>query len=142
MSRSGYSEDCGHWAMIRWRGAVKRAIEGERGQAFLKQMLRALDALPNKRLIPEELERDGEVCALGAVGVLRGVDMSKINLDEEGYVAANTFGIARALACEIMFENDEGAGYWKTETPEDRFLRVRAWVAGNILHEISGGPGG
>ena len=68
MSRSGYSDECDGWDLIRWRGAVASAIRGQRGQAFLREMLSALDAMPEKRLISEELERDGEVCAMGAVG--------------------------------------------------------------------------
>ena len=62
MSRSGYSEDCDGWALVRWRGAVKSAIRGQRGQAFLRELLAALDAIPDKRLIAEEL-----VDAQGAV---------------------------------------------------------------------------
>lgn len=57
MSRSGYYEDYEHdWYQIMWRGAVKRAIRGKRGQAFLREMLTALDALPEPRLIAEKLE--------------------------------------------------------------------------------------
>ncbi|KGC50992.1 hypothetical protein DO66_5867 [Burkholderia pseudomallei] len=36
MSRSGYSDDCGGWSLIRWRGAVNSAIKGARGQKFLR----------------------------------------------------------------------------------------------------------
>jgi hypothetical protein len=50
MGRAGYSEDCDGWALIRWRGAVTSAIRGKRGQAFLREMLDALDALPVKRI--------------------------------------------------------------------------------------------
>ena len=46
MSRSGYGDDIGQWDLIRWRGAVQSAMCGKRGQAFLKEMLAALDALP------------------------------------------------------------------------------------------------
>jgi hypothetical protein len=72
MSRSGYSDDCDQWDMIRWRGAVASSIRGARGQAFLKEMLAALDALPEPKLIAEELESDGAVCAIGAVGPFAG----------------------------------------------------------------------
>lgn len=134
MSRSGYTEDCDdQWALIRWRGAVKSAIRGRRGQAFLKEMLSALDDLPDKRLIEGELEAHGAVCAIGSVGAKRGLDMGKIDpYDRE--TVAGTFGIPLALAAEIMYENDEGAGYWREETPEQRWRRVRNWVAGKILN--------
>ena len=61
MSRAGYTDDMDdYWSWIRYRGAVRSAIRGRRGQAFLKEMLAALDALPEKRLITEDLVIDGE----------------------------------------------------------------------------------
>jgi hypothetical protein len=131
MSRSGYSEDCETWDMIRWRGAVKSAIEGARGQAFLKELLAALDAMPEHKLIKGELEYEGNVCAIGAVGRARGVDMSNVDA-EDCDVVARVFGIAPALAAEIVFENDEAAGYWRKEAPEARWARMRNWVVGHI----------
>jgi hypothetical protein len=117
------------WALIRWRGAVKSAIRGKRGQSFLREMASALDAMPDKSLIAEELEQDGEVCALGAVGKLRGIDMSQVD-PEEYDIVANLFGIPHALAQEIMYENDEGS--LREEKPEDRWQRIRKWVDRNI----------
>lgn len=72
MSRSGYHDDIEHWDLIRWRGAVASAIRGVRGQRFLKELMQALENLPDQRLIAHELEKGGEVCALGAVGKSRG----------------------------------------------------------------------
>jgi|SRR5579871_446217 len=131
MSRSGYSDDCEQWDLIRWRGAVKSAIKGRRGQAFLKEMLAALDALPVKALVAHEIEDGDAVCAIGAVGKARGVDMSKIDPEDRATVAGK-FGIAEALAAEIVFMNDEWEGYWKEETPEARFTRMRAWIGSQI----------
>ncbi len=86
MNRSGYCESCEGWELIRWRGAVASAIRGKRGQALLTELLTALDAMPDKRLIAHELETDdGEVCALGAVGKLRQMQLS--SLDPEDYAA-------------------------------------------------------
>lgn len=147
MSRSGYSDDCDdNWAMIRWRGYVASAIRGKRGQAFLREMLEALDAMPEKKLIANDLEvADGSVCAIGAVGKARGVDMSA--LDPEDYErVASAFGINEKLAQEIVYINDESA-WWETDetgkairegdsfkriTPEGRWRRVRAWVSSQI----------
>jgi hypothetical protein len=127
MSRSGYDDDCDGWDLIRWRGAVASAIRGKRGQAFLKEMLSALDDLPDKRLIDQDFVADGDVCALGAVGVKRAIDMANIDpYDRE--TVAGTFGIPPALAAEIMEVNDAG----RRVTPERRYLRVREWVAGKI----------
>lgn len=129
MSRSGYTDDCDDkWAMIRWRGAVTSAIRGRRGQAFLVEMAAALDAMPDKSLIAEELERDGEVCALGAVGKVRGIDMSKVDPEEYESVA-HLFGIPQSLAQEIMYENDE---LGRNITPDGRWVRVRSWVENHL----------
>jgi hypothetical protein len=130
MSRSGYNDyDGDNWDLIRWRGAVTSAIKGRRGQAFLKEMLAVLDAMPEKRLASDELEHQGEVCALGAVGRARQIDMSKIDPHDPPQVAP-AFGISEALAREIVYVNDEGC--WGVDTPEKRFERVRTWVVSQI----------
>jgi hypothetical protein len=148
MSRSGYNDDCDNdWSFVMWRGAVASAIKGKRGQGFLKEMLAAMDMLPVKRLAANELEAPDHiscshwglheaesVCAIGSVGKARGIDMSKI--DPEDYeIVADKFGIARAMAQEIVWINDE-AGPWK-ETPEQRFERVRNWIVGEIKNQES-----
>lgn len=88
MSRSGYDDNIDQWNLIRWRGAVASAIRGKRGQAFLREMLAALDALPERKLIARKLESRGEVCAIGAIGKARGVDMSNIDPEDHDTVAA------------------------------------------------------
>lgn len=144
MSRSNYCDDgdFDQWSLIMWRGAVTSALRGKRGQMFLLEMLTALDALPVKRLVANELvdvdhascshwglyEYEA-VCAIGAVGKRRGVDMEK--LDPENYSnVALTFGVADAMAREIVYVNDE-ASYYR-ETPEDRYKCVHAWVRSQI----------
>lgn len=130
MSRSGYTDDMdSQWEMIRWRGAVASAIRGARGQAFLKEMLAALHALERKRLISEDLESHGEVCAIGAVGMKRGIDMSKLDPGDRESVAA-VFDISPAMAAEIVYMNDEWGPY--KELPEDRYTRMRRWIEAQI----------
>lgn len=134
MSRSGYNDDCEQWALIRWRGAVASAIRGKRGQAFLKEMLAALDALPEKKLIQSDLQDeydDGAVCALGAVGRARQMPMSNIDPEDHESVASS-FGIPHALACEVMWMNDDA---WWRLTPEERFAMMRRWVESRIVVE-------
>lgn len=128
MSRSGYSEDCENLGL--WRGAVDKAISGRRGQALLREMAGALDAMPVKELIAEDIVRgDGHVCAIGAVAKARGLDVS--NLDsEDGEAVGQALGVASALARELAYVNDEEGSY--TETPGARWERVRSWVARHI----------
>lgn len=129
MSRSGYSDDCENVGL--WRGAVSSAIRGKRGQAFLKEMLAALNTMPVKRLVTGELETNGEVCAIGAVGRARSIDMSHID-PEDGDTVAATFGISRVLALEIVYMNDEAFDNYWCKTPEARFEKMREWVLDNI----------
>lgn len=130
MSRSQYIDDCDdNWQMIKWRGMVSSAIRGKRGQQFLKDLLTALDAMPVKALIADELEQDGEVCAIGALGKARGIDMSKIDPEDPPQVAG-AFNIAECLAQEVVFENDEQCSH---ETPEQRWVSMRRWVASKII---------
>lgn len=125
MSRSGYNDGLDNWDLIRWRGQVASAIRGKRGQALLKDLHKALLELPEKRLIAGELiDSDGDVCALGAVGKMRNVDMSKLDPEESEMVAA-AFNIAAPLAQEIVYMNDE---YWDRETPEQRYKLILGWV--------------
>lgn len=113
MSRSGYSDDGDQWDLIRWRGAVKAAIRGKRGQQTLREIAAALDALPQKELAAESLvTADGEYCTLGALGRARGIDMTPIDPEDRESVA-QTFGIAGALAAEIMYLNDEAVDSWR-----------------------------
>jgi hypothetical protein len=132
MSRSGYSDGIEEWSLIRWRGQVASAIRGKRGQKLLVDLYKALDAMPNKRLIADELEAgDGEVCALGALGKARGLDMKGVDPGDADVVAA-MFGCAHQLAKEIVYENDE-AFYYLDETPEHRYARIKQWVLEQIL---------
>jgi hypothetical protein len=112
MSRSGYSDDCDDpLALGRWRQAVKRSIEGKRGQAFLRELADALDAMPDKRLYNGSFATpEGEFCALGVIGSKRGTKMVDLGSDDDGCdtrTVADRFGIAPAMVAEIMYLNDE-----------------------------------
>lgn len=180
MSRSGYSDEeaePGQFAM--WRGQVASAIRGRRGQALLREMLAAMDAMPVKRLIanslregrgiqvhtvwdPEAPSRWGpykgefrtetithcaaatyqgglllevSVCALGTVGEARGIPMENLNPEAPNQVA-RAFDIAHQLASEIAYMNDEYGAH--DETPEHRWVRMRAWAASNIKADAPG----
>jgi len=69
-----------------------------------------------------------EVCALGALGKQRGINMSE--LDPTDYdAAAAAFNCTSPLVREIEYENDED---WCLETPEQRWVRMRNWVAARV----------
>ena len=147
MSRSGYSDDCDGWELIRWRGAVESAIRGKRGQAFLRELEAALVALPKKRLCYHDFASpDGEVCALGALAVKREIDDGASRAEAlesvstqfpEGMEAEDAgykLGIAHALAAEITHMNDDCYGYENNtvEEQKQRYKRMLAWVRERI----------
>jgi hypothetical protein len=127
MSRHDYSDDCDNiWL---YRNAVDRAIGGKRGQAFLRELVVSLDALPAKRLVDGVLVDGGDYCALGAVGLHREIEMDEC-AEVDASDTAKMFGLARSMAAEIMFVNDDGA--IGPESPEQRFERVRRWAVSNL----------
>jgi hypothetical protein len=149
MSRHGFSEGSGDkgedLAMGRWNAQVKSATRGKRGQAFFRALVEALDALPEKRLVPNSLETtEGEVCALGCLARHRGVDVKVLSLGNEEFPdeewedsdwdkLSELFNIAPQLAREVMYHNDE-AGYLNGEDAGSaRWQQVRKWAARQII---------
>jgi hypothetical protein len=131
MSRHNYSEDSDdQWGLIRWRGQVASAIRGKRGQKLLREMLTALDAMPVKELVADELQADGQYCALGVVGKARGIDMTSVD-PEDSCVVAGLFDVAEPLVREITFINDWDF-YHSSNPNATRFHDVRRWVVQNL----------
>lgn len=136
MSRSGYTDDCDDpLALGRWRGCVASAMRGKRGQAFLIELRDALDAMPVKRLASGSFQSaDGDFCTLGVIGNSRGTLMTDLEPEGgfadwdacDGDLVGERFGIAAAMALEIMFMNDEWC--YLEESPERRWQRMRQWV--------------
>lgn len=143
MSRSGLVDEIDdQLAYGRYRAQVGSAIRGKRGQAFLRELAAAMDAMPDKVLIADELINEGgDCCTIGVICKARGVDVSKIDPDDPEQVAA-AVDIARQMAAEIEYENDEndendtryerdpetGRYVAVVETPAMRWTRMRKWV--------------
>lgn len=161
MSRSGLTEDDGEdtLAFGRWRGAVKSAINGKRGQAFLRELLEALDAMPEKILVAGELQaEDGCHCTLGVIGNKRGLDVANMDIDDYEGIAAS-LDVNAKIAQEIMWENDEAFSEreWveveicgpmlrperhvrsvsviKPDAGHQRWLHMRTWVESHLRKE-------
>ena len=75
MSRAGYSDELDVLELGRWRGRVTSSLRGRRGQQFLRDLIDALDAMPERVLVENDLVRDGDYCALGAVMAKKGLDV-------------------------------------------------------------------
>lgn len=138
MSRSGYSDDLDEADLETYRELIRDIIAEPGSQAFLRELAAAMDAMPEKMLITEELiNSEGECCTIGVVCKARGVDVSKIDVDAPEQVAA-AVGIAQELAAEIEYENDECNaiwldGRWQSDTPATRWERMRKWVDRQLL---------
>jgi hypothetical protein len=96
---------------------------------MLRELAVALDEMPIKRLIVNDLESEGEVCTLGSLGVKRGLNMSALDPEEREEIA-EAFGVSMPLVAEIAYLNDEMS--WN-ETPEQRWTRMRNWVAEQVI---------
>lgn len=132
MSRSGFDNhdgDEGNWGYICWRGAYLSALRGRRGQAFLRELIAALDAIPDKRLIKEDLIQPDSmsVCAMGAVGLARGFTTEKMrSIDPEDYDAvSHMFGVNEKIVREVEYANDEACEFQR------HGMRPRPRAAGN-----------
>lgn len=131
-ARSGYVDDYDDedGALAMYRGVIASATRGKRGQAFFRDLVAALDAMPVKRLVAGELQtEEGEVCALGSLGKYRGKPVSQLDTYDT-LALGETFNIAEQLAAETMCWNDDMGP--RGEIPEARWTRVRAWAAAQI----------
>lgn len=149
MGRSGYSEDGDdeYNTANLFQANLERATRGKRGQAFFRELLAALDAMPEKRLIAADLEQlDGGVCALGCLGKARGVPLAGVDTEDHDKLG-KMFGIAPLLAREVMFQNDDDFGDRRYvsgsgvhfETPEERWRNMREWCARQIREDAASG---
>ena len=146
MSRSCYSDDYGDdfpGQLNLYRANVERSIRSKAGQARLRELRDALLALPVKALEANTFA-DGtvdapKVCALGAWALARTGDPQSAHKmvptdadDHDTYDALKSHGWPKLVVLESIFVNDEG-NYWRSETPEQRYARVLAWVEGQIF---------
>lgn len=136
MNRSGYTDEVDDpLAIGRWRAQVNSAIRGKRGQAFLRELAVAMDAMLEKILIRGDLiDQAGDCCAIGVVCKARELDVRLVDVDDPEEVGS-LVGIARQMAAEIEYENDEG-GPWSGESDANRWLRMRRWVAEKLGESI------
>ena len=122
MNRSGYGA-CDEDEADAWWRDVANASASPKGQAFLRELADALDALPDKALIEGELiDEEGNCCAVGAVCKARGIDATHMDSDADS--VAERLGVPLPLVAAIIDRNDG----WRNDTPETRWKRVRRWV--------------
>lgn len=140
-----------------WQANCRRSLQGKKGQAALRELEAALLALPEKRLIANNLQDPkGEVCALGALAKFKGRDIppvaenewGEIDEDEEMEEYGVSLGMPRLVAWKVVCKNDveidgdyvtvPGPYRWFQEeqklrayvpvTPEIRYEKMLGWV--------------
>ena len=126
-----------------WQANCDRSMKGKKGHAALKEMERALVAMPVKEIYADVLvEQGGCMCAIGAVMVQRKIDegMSREDaLDECSMrdpecvetIAEKELGFPHMVAWSTAYENDWD-GYRPDVTPAQRYERMLKWVRGKL----------
>lgn len=134
----------------RWEHNSKAAIQGKKGQKFLREIEQILINLPMKRLannalaVPFWNDMSGEVeysvCIIGAYARAKGIPEHKLwDWSEDGREGtldvAQNVGLTRTLASVCGEANDLGTyGNWVygRETEQQRYTRVLVWVRSQI----------
>jgi len=138
-----------------WQANIQRSLQGKAGQRALREFEAALLALPEKRLLREQLYDDeGGVCAVGCYARYKGVDLSKFDPEDESDEVGVVAGMPRLVAWSVVELNDihldtvwevangpvqRGHGTYKggiqlvrEMTPEERYEKVLAWVRAHL----------
>lgn len=145
-SRFEYCDDGEGIPIGLWRNIVKRSITGKRGQEALRELEAALLALPQKRLISGFVRDEGNVCAVGALGLYREMQAGK-SLDDalealpewadndfETAEYGRDLGLTETLAWTIAEANDEK---FSDMSPEARYDAMLAWVRDRLRQEVA-----
>jgi hypothetical protein len=127
MSRISYSDDEDYPGQFDlWQANCRRSLRGKQGQEELKELRAALLSLPEKRLIHGLLEdEEGGVCAIGAYGKHKGLDISKFDPDDATDEVGIEGGMPALVAWKVVEMNDMEFDHL---TPERRYQKMLAWV--------------
>lgn len=140
-SRIHEGEDFEPWMAGQQAGALRAAVRGRRGQAFLRELIDALDALPSQELAAGALEdpETGCCCAFGAVARARAWGQEEIGFDPmDGDIwrpecrLAEAFDVAETLAWQVIAENEALDSSNDRTWRRRRWRHVRNWAASEI----------
>lgn len=113
-----------------WQANCERSLRGKRGQEELRELRTALLNLREKRLIGDLLEdEEGGVCAIGAYGKHKGIDLSKFDVDDSTDEVGIEGGMPALVAWKVVEMNDLQFDH---VTPEQRYEKMLAWVESKL----------
>ena len=133
-----------------WEANCQRSIKGRVGQRELRELEAALLALPEKRLIRGLLTDDaGGVCSIACYAQHKGLDLSKVDREDESDEVGIRAGMPRLVAWQVVAMNDlhldtvwevahgpveRGHGTYlvREMTPEERYTKMLAWVRAQL----------
>ncbi len=82
MSRSDYLEEGDYYDL--YRTNVERTITSKKEQKILKELAQLMDAMPEKKLIANELINEkGECCTIGVFCTAKNIDVTGIDVGDE-----------------------------------------------------------
>lgn len=113
-----------------WQANCERSLRGKQGQEELRELRNALLALREKRLLLGTLEdEEGGVCAVGAYGKHKGIDLSKFDVDSDTDDVGIAGGMPPLVAWKVVEMNDLQFDH---VTPEQRYEKMLAWVESKL----------
>jgi len=107
--------------------SLERSINSKRGQAFLRELILALNALPEKILIYGDFENSDGYCVMGACLKYRNLNVREIDDSNEGL--GSIFNIHTEFIEKVIDVNDSPR---IIETQTKRWHRVRDWAVSNL----------
>lgn len=114
-----------------WQANCERSMRGKRGQEELRELRESLLALPDKRLILGALEdEEGGVCAIGAYGKRKGLDLSKFEVDSDTDEVGIAGGMPPLVAWKVVEMNDLLLDHL---TAEKRYEQMLSWVDSMLI---------
>jgi hypothetical protein len=122
-----------------WNQRLSATLYSKRGKERLREFASILDAMPEKKLIANTLEREGQVCFVGAICRAKGVEMPKPRYDDDCDIydtaeSGQRAGIPWTLAWTMGSLNDN---QWGRLSPEERWLAARRWIDEQLAKGIA-----
>jgi hypothetical protein len=119
VSRISYSEEEDYPGQFNlWQANLMRSVRGRAGQAALRELKTALDAMPEKRLIEGHLVKDGEVCTVGAFALGKVMSKGKAREEALAELEAEYGGLE---SCDTCFH------YAKSHQPDEPCSECVEW---------------